>query len=230
MSFAAEMIVPGSIEDDFGMPARPTISFLRYELVLGYQPPSGSEKIGRLRLLREALNHINQGDAPGHLRFPHSSRNFRTRVITGRRSGVAFVSTTLEDGEPIISIHQDGGSRGKPRPAAASRSPATVVSTVTRSDDPTILAARREMQSWQRLALEPSALRMSERYVDPRTMGADGRHLAGALFRVATSDPDGDPEKVYARIATRLAGFGRGCPQRRGRARRHARAVDGIPT
>lgn len=206
MTFAAEMIVPPSVEDDFGRPASPTISFLRYEIQIGYQPPLGAEKIGRLRLLHESLTHINVGDAGAHLKFPHSVKNFRSKVVFGRRSGVAFISTTIDDnGEPIISIHQDGGSRGRPRPAAASRAPATIVSTVTSSEDPTILAARREMQSWRRLALEPSALRTSDRYVDSREMGADGRHLAGALYRVATSDINGDPRKTYARVATRLA-------------------------
>jgi predicted ATPase len=78
-----------------------------------------------------------------------------------------------------------------------------VVSTVTSSDDPTILAARREMQAWRRLALEPSALRTSDRFVDPRTMDATGRHLPSTLYRIAYDD--GDPERVYARVAGRLA-------------------------
>ncbi len=206
MSFAAEMIVPRAVEDDFGRPASPTISFLRYELEIGYEPPGPTEKIGRLRLLREELSHINQSAAPSKLRFPHSARRFRANVVTGRRSGTAFISTKIdENGEPVVRVHQDGGSRGQPRPAAASRAPGTVISTITGSDDPTALAARREMQSWRRLALEPSALRTSDRYVDPQEMQADGRHAAGALYRVAMSDPDGDPAKVYARTANRLA-------------------------
>jgi predicted ATPase len=206
MSFAAEMIVPREVEDDFGRPARPTISFLRYELEIGYEPPRPAEKIGRLKLLHEQLEHINQREAPARLRFPHSASDFRSKVIFGRRSGTSFISTARdENGEAIVRIHQDGGSRGQPRPSAAARAPATVISTITGSDDQTALAARREMQSWRRLALEPSALRTSDRYVDPRVMGADGRHAAGALYRVAMSDPDGHPEKVYARTATRLA-------------------------
>ncbi|UQU64438.1 AAA family ATPase [Couchioplanes caeruleus] len=203
--FAAEMIVPRQVEDDFGRIAKPTISFLRYELEIGYQAPSGAERIGRLRLLKEALRHINIGDAPSRLRFPHSAAHFRSAVLQGRRSGTAFISTSEEQGEPVISIHQDGGSRGKPRPSAASRAPGTVVSTVTGSDDPTILATRREMQSWRRLALEPSALRTSDRYVDPRYMESDGRHLPGALYRIATSETSGDSQRVYSRVANRLA-------------------------
>ncbi|MEO5876798.1 MAG: AAA family ATPase [Streptosporangiaceae bacterium] len=204
MGFAAEMIVPLHVEDDFGRPAEPTISYLRYELELGYQAPSSrAERIGRLTLLSENLRHIKLGDAPNRLRFPHSAAKFRKAVLVGHRSGTAFISTTGDTGQPIVSIHQDGGSRGQPKPAAASRAPATVVSTVTSSDDPTILAARREMQSWRRLALEPSALRTSDRFVDPRSMDATGRHLPSTLYRIAYDD--GDPERIYARVAGRLA-------------------------
>ncbi|QYC44419.1 Chromosome partition protein Smc [Nonomuraea coxensis DSM 45129] len=204
MSFAAEMIVPGEVEDDFGRPAKPSITFLRYELEIGYIPPAGIEKIGRLSLLAENLRHIKLGDAPEKLGFRHNAGQFRKAVLHGRRAGTAFISTAIDaDGQPIISIHQDGGSRGQPKPAAASRAPATVVSTVTSSDDPTVLAARREMQSWRRLALEPSALRTADRYVDPRQMDPTGRHLAGTLFRIAYTD--GDFERVYARVASRLA-------------------------
>nr|WSY55718.1 ATP-binding protein [Streptomyces sp. NBC_00886] len=206
MRFAAEMIVPAEVEDDFGRQAEPTTTFLRYELELGYEPPRGVERIGRLALRHESLRHIKQGDAHAHLRFPHSVKYFRSHVVKGRRSGQAFISTTASpEGEAIVSIHQDGGSRGQPKPAAASRAPATVVSTVTSSDDPTILAARREMQTWRRLALEPSALRTADSYTAPRELLADGLHLPATLFRIAhdTGDPD-QAERVYARVAGRL--------------------------
>lgn len=206
MRFAAEMIVPLVVEDDFGRVAEPTTSFLRYELEVGYQEPTGLDRIGRLVLVHESLRHITKGDAKHHLRFPHSVTAFRSHVIAGHRSGAPFVSTSLDSGESIVRIHQDGGSRGQPKPAAASRAPETVVSTVTSSDDPTILAARREMQSWRRLALEPSALRSSDRYVDPRDMGADGSHLPATLFRIAHGPAaDADPAQVYARVAGRLS-------------------------
>lgn len=205
VKFSAEMIVPSDVEDDFGRPAKATITFLRYELSLGYQPPGGSEKIGRLTLLEESLQHINLGDAPKRLHFPHNVSRFRKTVLRGHRSGTAFISTMIQDGQPIIRVHQDGGSRGQPKPSAAFRAPATVVSTVTGADDPTILAARREMQSWRRLALEPSALRTSDRYVDPRTMDPNGRHLPGNLFRVALADKVNPPESAYSRVSGRLA-------------------------
>lgn len=209
MRLAAEMIVPATVEDDFGRRAVPSITFLRYEVEIGYESPAGLQKLGRLMLLKESLRHINLGEAPSHLRFPHSAKDFRRAIIRGRRSGQAFISTTNRDNERVITIHQDGGSRGQPRPASAARAPATVVSTITGSDDPTILAARREMQSWHRLALEPSALRASDRYTDARTMNADGRHLAATLYRVATTPVNESelprPDDIYARVSTRLA-------------------------
>lgn len=209
MRFAAEMIVPpGDVEDDFGRISDPaTSSFLRYELELGYQAPRGAEKIGRLVLLHESLGYIRKGDALSRLGFRHSKPLFRDTMIQSKRYGTSYISTSVEDGDPVIRIHQDGGSRGQPRPAAASRARATVVSTVTSSDDPTILAARREMQSWRRLALEPSALRSSDQYVDPRSIQSNGLHLPGALFRIGLSNSDDEnfTSQVYARVAGRLS-------------------------
>lgn len=206
---AAEMIVPREVEDDFGRQARASITFVRYEVDIGYEPASGLERIGRLVLVREALEPIRLGEAHERLAFKHSAKDFRWNVLTGRRSGGPFISTQEHEGDRMIVIHQDGGSRGKPKPASAARAPATVVSTITGADDPTILAARREMQSWRRLALEPSALRASDEYTDPRSMAPNGRHLAANLYRVATRRPKSgeapDPASAYARVATRLS-------------------------
>lgn len=206
---AAEMIVPLDVEDDFGRQAKASITFVRYEVDIGYEPASGLERIGRLVLVRESLEPIRLGDAHRRLGFRHSAKEFRKKVVAGKRSGGPFISTQEHEGDHVIVIHQDGGSRGKPKPASAARAPATVVSTTTGADDPTILAARREMQSWRRLALEPSALRASDRYTDPRLMDANGRHLAASLYRVATRRPesgdDPDPAGAYARVATRLS-------------------------
>ena len=108
----------------------------------------------------------------------------------------------------MINMHGDGGSYGKPQPRPAARAGRTVLSTVATNDYPTILAARREMQSWRRLALEPSALRAPDSFSSPRVLGQDGRHLAATLFRIANesgaSDPV-DPAAVYARVAGRLS-------------------------
>jgi predicted ATPase len=212
ISLAAEMIVPRNVEDDLGAPARASITFLRYELTLGYLRPEGGGSVGRITLEREVLRHINKGDAPRHLRFPHSTKNFRSVVLQGQRSGGPFLSTEQRDVGTIINVHGDGGSFGRPQPRSAARTGRTVLSTVTTNDYPTILAARREMQSWRRLALEPSALRAPDSFSAPRTMGTDGRHIAATLYRIATessqyidSDDSPDAEAIYAEVADRLS-------------------------
>lgn len=205
MDISAEMIVPAEVEDDFGRTVAPTMSFLRYELQLGFQAPTELDKVGRLVLLYERLEHINQSDAQQHLRF-RNSIDFRKSVIFGRRAGQAFISTSRDGGEAIVQLHQDGGSRGKPRPSPASRARSTLLSTVTQSDDPTVLAARREMQSWRRIALEPSALRASDQYVDPKIMETNGAHMAGALYRIAVAEGGhADRDVVYSRVGDRLS-------------------------
>lgn len=208
IQLAAEMLVPRHVEDDLGAEATAATTFLRYELTLGYEAPVGQGTVGRLSLLREELRHINKGDAPRHLRFPHSARTFRASVVAGQRRGGAFLSTEERDSGTVINVHGDGGSFGKPQPRAAARAGRTVLSSVTTNDYPTILAARREMQSWRRLALEPSALRAPDGFNAPRSLGQDGRHLAATLYRIA-NEPDSkgvvDPDAVYARVAGRLS-------------------------
>lgn len=209
IKLAAEMIVPAQVEDDLGAPARPTTTFLRYEVTLGFERPVSAGSLGRLSLQGEELRHIRRGEAAHHLRFYHSAKRFRSAVIRGERRGGAFLSTEHREGGTVINVHGDGGSFGKPQPRAAGRAGRTVLSTVTTNDYPTILAARREMQSWRRLALEPTALRTPDGLADPRTLGVDGRHLAATLYRMANGPNDGqtnvDPEAVYARVAGRLA-------------------------
>jgi predicted ATPase len=206
---AAEMIVPREVEDDLGASAMPTTTFLRYEIELGYTVPEGEASVGRLALLREELRHINRGEASKHLRFPHSAKSFRNVVVAGQRRGGAFLSTEVREGGTVINVHGDGGSFGKPQPRAAGRTGRTVLSTVTTNDYPTILAARREMQSWRRLALEPSALRTPDGLADPRALSTNGLHLAASLYRIANENtylveaPDADA--VYARVAGRLS-------------------------
>jgi predicted ATPase len=206
MWFSAEMIVPRHNDDDFGQQAKATTTFLRYELEIGYEPPTGLERGGRLVLIAESLTHITLGDAFRHLRFPHSAGKFRRKIVLGERRGGAYISTDISGDEHVIKVHGDGGSRGKPRTSSATRTPSTTVGTTSIGDDPTILAARREMQSWRRLSLEPSALRTEDRYTDRGFMTSDGRHLPAALYRMATRATAAglEPRDVYARVASRL--------------------------
>lgn len=205
---AAEMLVPESVEDDLGATAKATTTFLRYELNLGYEPADDSLSAGRISLKHESLTHITKGEARQHLRFPHSTRDFLATVVKGQRRGGAFLSTQVRDEGVVVNVHGDGGSFGRPQPRAAGRSNRTILSTMTTNDNPTALSARREMQSWRRLALEPSAMRAPDSFSAPQSMGPDGAHIASTLWRIShTPDEAGetDPERVYARVADRLS-------------------------
>ncbi len=199
---AAEMIVPAQVEDDFGRSVKPTTSFLRYELELRYRTPEPARlaQLGTIELVREELRHIKQGDASSHLSWPHK-RQFRETAVRGRRSGIAYISTTGLPGEGVVNVHQDGGSRGQTRKSPANRAPRTVVSTTTSSDDPTVLAARREMQQWRVLALEPSAMRTPDSVVGSNLIDSNGAHLAAALFRLSLQYG----EDIFAAVASEAA-------------------------
>ncbi len=127
---AAEMIVPRDVEDDFGRQARASITFVRYEVDIGYEPASGLEKIGRLVLVREELKPIRIGEAHKHLGFKHSKGEFRDHVVTGRRSGGPFISTQEHEGDRMIVIHQDAVA------VAASRSPPQPIGLLQPSSAP----------------------------------------------------------------------------------------------
>lgn len=196
---AAEMIVAQDIVDDFGRPARASSSFLRYEIEIGYTKPS-SESLERLVLRKETLNYITQGDAVKQLRFPNSAKHFRNMVVQNRRRAEGYIVTQSgTDGQIEILIRQEG-NQGRPQRAPAMSAMKTIVGTSNTSTTPTILAARREMQSWRLLALEPSAMRRADRLYDDPHVSANGDHLPATLFRLAKQD-----ENVYARVTNRLS-------------------------
>jgi len=212
MSFEAEMIVPRAATDDLGQTAEASITFLRYSLTLAYRRDDAQPSGGAIELVEEELKHINLGDARASLPFPHSPQ-WRKSALTGHRFGAAFISTVLKDPRQVM-LHQDG-SAGRPLARLAANLPRTVLSVATAAESRTALAARREMQSWRLLQLEPSALRKPDEFSAPPRLGMDGSHLAATLYRLArraSTDRNGrDPSSregekaIYAQVANRLA-------------------------
>jgi len=220
MTFEAEMIIPGSGADDLGQEAEASITFLRYSLELGIQQPGRSASYGSLALRKESLVYINVNDSTRSLLFPHSE-GWRKSAVYGRRT-VAFISTDDSSGDPddaVIHLHQDRGkSGGRPAKFRASTLPRTVLSSVNAAENRTAVLARREMQSWRRLQLEPAALREPDTFTPIARLGSNGSHLAATLYHLAhdgvapLGSPlervDGpDPITIYTRVANRLAGL-----------------------
>ena len=212
ISFEVEMIVPEKGVDDLGQSAKAKITFLHYELKIGFS----AHKAGGLELLREELKHIKLGEASRHLLFPHKAASWRKSAIIGRRSGTAFISTVDEGKERIIKLHADGDGGGRSRLILAANLPRTVLSTVNAAENPTALMAKREMQSWRLLQLEPEALRKPDEITAPTKMGVNGAHLAATLHhlgkRKQSDNIEADesneaaisPTRVYAQLSNRL--------------------------
>lgn len=199
-SFEAEMIVPKVARDDLGQDAEATISFLHYSLAVAHRP--GAEH--PLEIVKEELTHIPRFEAHKHLAFKHSAKRWRSSVVVGERRAPYFISTGEEGGERVILLHQDGGGLGRPVKYRAEQLPRTVISVAGAAESPTALAARREMQSWRLLQLEPSALRRPDEVTSSARLGFDGSHLAATVHRLAAAHGE---TKTCAAIAEHLSRF-----------------------
>lgn len=213
ISLEAEMIVPFEGVDDLGQKAKASITFLRYSTTLAYRGDDDSlRSLGSLEILKEELLHINLGDANKHLLF-NPKPSWRKSAVQGRRAS-PFISTgDNKEGNRVIELHQDG-SKGRPLSRLAVNLPRTVLSVANAAESPTALLARREMQSWRLLQLEPSSLRKPDDFQSPTRLEMDGSHLAATLYHLVRfnkhhrtngqSDDEAEAQ-VYSQVANRLA-------------------------
>jgi len=212
MSFEAEMIVPEKAIDNLGQTGEASITILRYVLELGYRRDTrNNSSLGPLEILREELSHIKKGEAGNHILFPHSKKKWRDSVVVGARRS-PFISTEGEGEEIVIKLHQDQ-VKGRTLSRSAANLPRTILSSANAAESPTVLCARREMESWQILQLEPSALRKPDEMNASPHLSANGEHLPATLYHLAqptmfatkSSEPLVDPASIYSQVANRLA-------------------------
>ncbi|MBU4126919.1 MAG: AAA family ATPase [Proteobacteria bacterium] len=208
ISFEAEIIIPEQGIDDLGQKAEASITFLRYIVTIAYRDDNSLPSLGSLELVREELDRINLQDASKHLKFPHKAGLWRKSVIKGKRA-LPFISTEnsgKQKDSSIIKLIQDG-IQGRTKTFQLAALPRTVLSTAT-SENPTAFLARREMQSWRVLRLEPSSLWASDKFATPPGLGADGSHIPATLYYL--SHVPGSSNKAvltYDQIASRLSKF-----------------------
>jgi predicted ATPase len=209
MEFEVEMIVPHSALDDLGQLANATANFLRYSLELRLRDRQLAENgfIGPLEIIKEELLHIHLSEAKRNIPFFHSPK-WRESALKVARRAAPFISTSGEDGSRIINLHQDGGGRGRAVSNPASQ-PRTMLSVANAAESPTALCARREMESWQLLQLEPSALREPDDVSAPYHLDPNGRHLPATLYHLANASNNenqaADPAQMYCQVANRLS-------------------------
>jgi len=181
IEFDCDLIVPLEVLDDFGRSCKPSISYLNYKVSFSLEVHDSAEP--RIVLSKEELSYIQKGDASSRLGFRHTPK-FRNSIVTGRRT-TPLISFSDDDQE-VIKLHQDGGSSGLPFRVKARNSPRTVLGGTNTIDQPTVLAARREMQSWMLLQLEPSALRNPDEFSADPHLSASGEHMPSTLARLGT--------------------------------------------
>lgn len=191
MSLEVEFLVSKVVQDDFGRSASPSATHLRYRVELEHLPPVGAGG-ERVQLLHESLTYVPKRESRRRLGFQMTSEFWSSVIGAPRRSD--FISTEVRDGEAVVRLKQEG-VQGRPQDVPARRSPRTVLSTINTEDKPTALAARREMQSWALLQLEPSKLRMPDDFDAPASIGSDGSNMAATLHHLDS----------YDQVANRLA-------------------------
>ena len=202
LRLTAEMIISQTATDDLGQTAHAATTFVEYEIELGIRPQTVERPGADIMILREALRPIRLGDAQERLRFAHEPA-WRRSALVGRRV-VDFISTEEVRGVTQIKRHQDGNS-GRAAQLAATSLPRTVLSSATASESPTALVARREMQSWRLLQLEPTHLREPAEYHAPDRLDASGRYLPALLHRLDRGDLPEEPGATLATLANRLS-------------------------
>lgn len=184
MRFGVDMLVDRKVRDNWGSEAELKYTRLRYEVVIGRE--KDKRGVDRLFIRHESLVPIQRGEDKWYKNYIGASDEYWLPKVTGGR--VPFVSTEQKGNVTTINLHQDKGSRGRPRPAADLES--TMLSSVTNTEFPHALAAREEMRKWHFLQLNPVKLRIpSDKFTAREIMAPDGTDLSATLFRMKTEDP-----------------------------------------
>jgi predicted ATPase len=185
ISLIAEMIVATAVTDDYDRAAQASATFLQYTLVLGFDPAhDGQSDKDPIHIIKEELIARSSSEAGKWL--PQAPPNWIKRYVRGPgKRTTPFIAT---DAEQVIKLYGHGEKAGRPSTVPALKSPQTVLSGVNSISHPTALAARREMQSWRLLQLEPSALRSPDEFRSSAQLSATGSHLPNTLLRIGSQN------------------------------------------
>lgn len=203
MTFEAEMIVPRKGVDDLGQEAEASFTFLTYRLELGRRANDLEVRWESLRALpREALGQLAFEGSPGWwnstLRCPEARVTLIHSVMV--HAGDAEVQGIVVVQDPGVEATEDSALQSRARLLRSDSLPRTVLSTANANDSVTALLARREMQAWRTLTLEPSALREPDSLGTRPFLGSRGEHLPATLARLAHQD-----SQVFIGLANRLS-------------------------
>jgi predicted ATPase len=186
----ADFIVPNEVIDDFGRKTKPSATFLTYRIELKHVEEDEFNE--RIELVSESLTYLPRSAARKTIGFKYS-KEFASTAIIGERRAPYIITEPSPEGS-VIKISQDG-NQGRPSQVPAKNSPRTVLGSANTDERPTVLAARREMQSWKLLQLEPTKLRSPDEFSDDPHITFEGAHIPSTLERI----------KRYEEISNRVA-------------------------
>ncbi|WP_156914071.1 AAA family ATPase [Brevibacterium album] len=195
MTIAAEMLLPSQVIDDFGQRVDAASTYVRYELVFSLRPESGpgGVTVNRMVLEREELVPLTRASAKARLQWlPKDSMSSRVQELVKGKARNPYIEMGDSEGTTVIKGFAKGS--GRPRLVNTESTQRTVVSTANTGELPTVLAARREMEGWRKLALEPSAMRSPDDVAESAGVGANGAHLAIALARLMETDEEAESQ------------------------------------
>lgn len=194
LELEAEFLVQKLVLDDFGREAVPSSTHLKYRVILRYVPGEKSTS-ERLELVHESLTYVKKTESRRRLGFKTTNEFWNSVIGSSRRAD--FISTEINpQGKAVIQLSQEG-HQGRPQAILASNSPRTILGTINTNDKPTALAARREMQAWSLLQLEPSKLRLPDDFSSESKVTPEGAHLPSTLMRL----------EKHSEVANRLSGL-----------------------
>lgn len=186
MKFAVELLVDRTVRDNWGGEAVIKTPRLRYELVISRKP--NGRGFEELVVEHEALSKINTEDDKWARRYLGEKKKEIWKSQQSGGSAKPYIYTELINNIPTIKIRQDGKQGGKA--TAANSVNQTVLGNVTTVDFPHVLAAKKEISSWNFTQLNPEVLRQPSKqdanFSD--IIGHSGENLAAALYRIKQED------------------------------------------
>lgn len=210
MEFDVDMIIPKTGTDHLGQKAEATTTYVNYYLKIGFGEKE-IENFGQskniLQIISEELRPLSKIETKNKLKRFGAKNEWINSVLGGKGSGIrqnaaSFIETHIQNDEVIIRQDQNQGNKRKVR---ISTLPRTVLSSANATENPTMLIAKKEMQSWRILQFEPSALRSPDdiELTENPQITENGGHLPATIFRLindVTINYD-----VKSQIANRLS-------------------------
>ncbi|MDQ2810006.1 MAG: AAA family ATPase [Chloroflexota bacterium] len=184
IQLAVEMLVAPQIQDSWG--AEATLPYTRLRYALEIRRSTDELGLERLYVTHESLTAIARKNDEWIKKHIGEHESVWLPPLKSGRSAPFISTDTAEGSVATIYLHQDG-RKGR-RASVAEKAERTVLSGVTNTEFPHVLAAREELRSWKFLQLNPEVLRQPSSMVAHQFVSADGSNLPSTLARMQAED------------------------------------------